>query len=124
MAEEMISKERIDYTIDLLITMAVEEIAEDTGKSPKEILPEFYSSKTGKALYDEQTRLCAMAHPILPNYTWTNSPKERFEKKLFLTYYAFETAFLINRPPGTKAPSFLSILSSFFSVHSWRCAHL
>ena len=47
MAEEMISKERIDYTIDLLITMAVEEIAEDTGKSPKEILPEFYSSKTG-----------------------------------------------------------------------------
>jgi hypothetical protein len=52
MAEEMISKERIDYTIDLLIT-----IAEDTGKSPKEILPEFYSSKTGKALYDEQTRL-------------------------------------------------------------------
>ena len=26
MAEEMISKERIDYTIDLLITMAVEEI--------------------------------------------------------------------------------------------------
>lgn len=110
MAEEMISKERIDYTIDLLITMAVEEIAEDTGKSPKEILPEFYSSKTGKALYDEQTRLWCMAHPILPNYTWTNSPKERFEKKLFLTYYAFETAFLINRPPGTKAPSFLSIL--------------
>lgn len=42
MAEEMISKERIDYTIDLLITMAVEEIAEDTGKSPKEILPGEY----------------------------------------------------------------------------------
>ena len=35
MAEEMISKERIDYTIDLLITMAVEEIAEDTGKKSK-----------------------------------------------------------------------------------------
>ena len=43
MAEEMISKERIDYTIDLLITMAVEEIAEDTGKSPKEILPELWT---------------------------------------------------------------------------------
>ena len=56
MAEEMISNERKAFTIDLLITMAVEEIAEDTGKSPKEILPEFYSSKTGKALYDEQTR--------------------------------------------------------------------
>ena len=77
MAEEMISKERIDYTIDLLITMAVEEIAEDTGKSPKEILPEFYSSKTGKALTSEADRYGAMAHPILPNYTWTNSPKER-----------------------------------------------
>lgn len=124
MAEEMISKERIDYTIDLLITMAVEEIAEDTGKSPKEILPEFYSSKTGKALYDEQTRLWCNGPSYIAELYWTNSPKERFEKKLFLTYYAFETAFLINRPPGTKAPSFLSILSSFFSVHSWRCAHL
>jgi len=47
MAEEMISKERIDYTIDLLITMAVEEIAEDTGKSPKEILPEFFQNRQG-----------------------------------------------------------------------------
>ena len=57
MAEEMISKERLDYTIDLLITMVVEEIAEDTGKIPNEILPEFYASKTGKALYDAETRL-------------------------------------------------------------------
>ncbi len=29
MAEEVIEKDRIDYTIDLLITMAVEEIAEE-----------------------------------------------------------------------------------------------
>ena len=32
MAEVAISKEKLDYTIDLLITMTVEEIAEDTGK--------------------------------------------------------------------------------------------
>lgn len=48
MAEEMISKERIDYTIDLLITMAVEEIAEDTGKSPKEICLEFILPKPAR----------------------------------------------------------------------------
>ena len=57
MAEEVISKEQIDYTIDLLITMAVEEIAEDTGKDSKEILVDFILSKTGKALYDEKTKL-------------------------------------------------------------------
>lgn len=76
MAEEMISKERIDYTIDLLITMAVEEIAEDTGKSPKEILPEFYSSKTGKALYDEQPESGqprAWAWPWEPACMWWES---------------------------------------------------
>ena len=39
MAEEMISKERIDYTIDLLITMAVEEIAEDDAWSGINSLP-------------------------------------------------------------------------------------
>ena len=114
MAEEMISKERIDYTIDLLITMAVEEIAEDTGKSPKEYCRNFILPKPARHFTMSRPDYGAMARPILPNYTWTNSPKERFEKKLFLTYYAFETAFLINRPPGTKAPSFhpsfLSIL--------------
>ena len=31
-----ISKEKMDFTIDLLITMAVEEIAEETGKDSKE----------------------------------------------------------------------------------------
>ena len=47
----------MDYTIDLLITMAVEEIAEETGKNSKEVLQDFLSSKTGKALYDENTKL-------------------------------------------------------------------
>jgi len=57
MAEVTIPKEKMDYTIDLLITMAVEEIAEETGKNSKEVLQDFLSSKTGKALYDENTKL-------------------------------------------------------------------
>lgn len=52
-----LSKERMDYTIDLLIVMVVEEIAEETGKDRKDILIDFLSSKTGKFLYDETTKL-------------------------------------------------------------------
>ena len=54
MAELSISKERLNYTIDLLVTMAVEEISSFTGK---EVLADFLVSKTGKALYDETTKL-------------------------------------------------------------------
>ena len=52
-----LSKERMDYTIDLLIAIVVEEIAEETGKDRKDILIDFLSSKTGKFLYDETTKL-------------------------------------------------------------------
>lgn len=52
-----LSKERMDYTIDLLIAMVVEEITEETGKDRKDILIDFLSSKTGKFLYDETTKL-------------------------------------------------------------------
>lgn len=57
MAEVKLSKERMDYTIDLLIAMVVEEIAEETGEDRKDILINFLSSKTGKFLYDETTKL-------------------------------------------------------------------
>lgn len=57
MAEEVIPKERMDYTIDLLITMIVEEIVENTGRDSKDVLADFILSKTGKALYDESTKL-------------------------------------------------------------------
>lgn len=57
MAGEMIAKEKIDYTIDILITMVVEELAEESAKSSNKILEEFILSKTGKALYDESTKL-------------------------------------------------------------------
>lgn len=52
-----LSKERMDYTIDLLIAMVVEELAEETGKDRKDILIDFLSSKTGKFLSDETTKL-------------------------------------------------------------------
>ena len=57
MAEVTIPKEKMNYTIDLLITMVTEEISEETGKDRKEILTDFLCSKTGKALYDPATRL-------------------------------------------------------------------
>lgn len=57
MAEVTISKEKMDYTIDLLITMVTDEIAEETGIDRKEVLTDFLCSKTGKELYDEKTRL-------------------------------------------------------------------
>lgn len=57
MAEEIISKEKMEFTIDLLITMTVEEIAEETGKDSKNVLTDFLCSKTGKALYDTRTKL-------------------------------------------------------------------
>ena len=52
-----LSKERMDYTIDLFIAMVVEELAEETGKDRKDVLIDFLSSKTGKFLYDETTKL-------------------------------------------------------------------
>lgn len=57
MAEKMNSKDQMDFTIDMLITMVVEELSEDLGKDTKDILAEFCLSKTGKALYDESTKL-------------------------------------------------------------------
>ena len=54
MAEVTIPKEKMNYTIDLLITMVTDEIAEETGKDRKEILTDFLCSKTGKALYDAE----------------------------------------------------------------------
>ena len=57
MAALSIPKERLNYTIDLLVTMAVEEISISTEKDSKEVLADFLTSKTGKALYDDTTKL-------------------------------------------------------------------
>ena len=45
MAEVTIPKEKMNYTIDLLITMVTDEIAEETGKDRKEILTDLLCSK-------------------------------------------------------------------------------
>ncbi len=57
MSEVKIPKDKLDYTIDLLITMSVEELAEELNKDNKEMLIEFLSSKTGISLYDSENRL-------------------------------------------------------------------
>ena len=57
MAEVTIPKEKMNYTIDLLITMVTEEIAEETGKDRTEVLTDFLCSRTGKALYDENIKM-------------------------------------------------------------------
>ena len=57
MAALSIPKERLNYTIDLLVTMAVEEISISTEKDSKEVLADFLTSKTRKALYDDTTKL-------------------------------------------------------------------
>ncbi|WP_407399283.1 hypothetical protein [Anaerovibrio sp.] len=57
MSGDAIAKDTLDYTIDLLITMVVEEIADETGKATADVLEDFLASRTGKALYDENTKL-------------------------------------------------------------------
>ena len=49
MAEVTIPKEKMNYTIDLLITMVTDEIAEETGKDRKEILTDFLVFKDRKS---------------------------------------------------------------------------
>lgn len=57
MVEQVISKDRLDYTVDALISMVVTELAEELKKDDKEILEDFLVSNTGKALYDSETKL-------------------------------------------------------------------
>ena len=77
MVEVTISKEKMDYTIDLLITMVTEEIAEETGQDRKDVLTDFLCSKTGKALYDARTRLWCNG----PSYIAELYREELSEKK-------------------------------------------
>ncbi len=57
MAEPVISKERLDYTVDALISMVVSELADELKQDEKVILEDLLLSKTGKALYDTETKL-------------------------------------------------------------------
>ena len=64
MAEVTIPKEKLDYTIDLLIAMVTEEIAEETGKDRKEVLTDFLCSKTGKHCMMRKQNCGAMVRHI------------------------------------------------------------
>ena len=57
MAEQVIKKEQIDYTVDTLITMIVTELANDLNQDYIQILEDFLVSKTGKELYNVDTNL-------------------------------------------------------------------
>lgn len=50
-------KEQMNFTIDTVIAMVVEELADELGQDAKDVLTDFCLSKTGQALYDESTKL-------------------------------------------------------------------
>lgn len=55
--EKEIQKEVIHNAIDMLVTLIVEELSEDLQLEPDEAFSRFVLSKTGKLLYDEDSRL-------------------------------------------------------------------
>lgn len=55
--ENAITEERKKNTIDLLVTMVIDELAEELHQKPEELLLQFVVSKTGKLLYDESSKL-------------------------------------------------------------------
>lgn len=55
--EKTITEVAEKNAIDLLVTMVVEELAEDLNIKPAELLPRFVLSQTGRLLYDERSKL-------------------------------------------------------------------
>ncbi len=55
--EKTLTEEQKKYAVDLMVTMVVEELAEDLQEEPKEMLSKFIASKTGELLYDEESKL-------------------------------------------------------------------
>lgn len=54
---EEVTEETKKNAIDLLVTMVVDELAEELDMRPAELLPEFITSCTGKLLCDESSKL-------------------------------------------------------------------
>ena len=50
-------RERNNNAIDILVTMALEELADELKRKPTDIFSEFLNSKTANELYDEETKL-------------------------------------------------------------------
>lgn len=55
--ENEITEEKRNNAIDLIVTMVVDELATDMKREPSELLPQFVTSRTGKLLYDEASKL-------------------------------------------------------------------
>lgn len=55
--EKGIEKETKNNAIDMLVTLVVEELAEDLKIDADEALTRFLSSRTGKLLYEEESQL-------------------------------------------------------------------
>lgn len=51
------TEEMKNNAIDLMITMVVDELAEDMQLKLTELLPKFMASETGRLLYDETSKL-------------------------------------------------------------------
>lgn len=62
--DKLVAEETKSNAIDLMITMVVDELAEDMQLKPTELLPKFMASETGKLLYDESSKV------------WWNGPSD------------------------------------------------
>ena len=57
MINSTFNEEKQNTAIDLIITLVVKELTEESGRNPSEVLPEFLASKTGKLLCDGNSKL-------------------------------------------------------------------
>ena len=57
MINSTFNEEKQNTAIDLIITLVVKELSEESGRNPSEVLPEFLASKTGKLLCDGNSKL-------------------------------------------------------------------
>ena len=55
--EKAVTDEIKKNAIDLIVTMVVDELSEEMNLNPTELLPRFVRSRTGKLLYDEESKL-------------------------------------------------------------------
>ena len=57
LTDNSFTEEKQNTAIDLIITLVVKELSEESGRNLSEILPEFLASKTGKLLCDGNSKL-------------------------------------------------------------------
>lgn len=55
--DKVVTEEAKKNAIDLLLMMVVDELTDDMHMKPEELLPKFVASRTGKLLYDEESKL-------------------------------------------------------------------